>query len=63
MKDSISTVCMSIDELKNLPDVSVNIEHRPQAVEILDQQMWRMMQIIDTKRTFGNEEFGLQSDD
>ena len=54
---------MSIDELKNLPDVSVNIEHRPQAVEILDQQMWRMMQIIDTKRTFGNEEFGLQSDD
>ena len=63
MKDSISTVCMSIDELKNLLDVSVNIEHRPQAVEILDQQMWRMMQMINTKRTFGNEEFGLQSDD
>ena len=53
---------MSIDELKNLPDVSVNIEHRPQAVEILDQQMW-MMQMINTKRTFGSEEFGLRSDD
>ena len=62
MKDSISTVCMSIDELKNLPDVSVNIEHRPQAVEILDQQMW-MMQMINTKCTFGSEEFGLRSDD